>query len=51
MDDEEYIRHYQAIDFQQKIQNFNLYASVKKAIVEVANEMLSSEDLSSEQSV
>lgn len=50
MDDEEYIQHYKAIDFQQKIQNFNLYASVKKALVEVVNEMFRSEDLSSEQS-
>lgn len=44
MDDEEYIQHYKAIDFQQKIQNINLYASVKKAIVEVVNEMFSEEN-------
>lgn len=41
MDDEEYIQHYKSIDFQQKIQNINLYASVKKALVEVVNEMSS----------
>ena len=41
MDDEEYIQHYKVIDFQQKIQNINIYASVKKALVEVMNEMFS----------
>lgn len=48
MDDEEYIEHYKGIDFQQKIQNINLYASMKKVLAEVVNEMSNSEDLSSE---
>lgn len=48
MDDEEYIQHYQAIDFHQKIQNINMYSTMKKVMVEVVNEMFNSEDLSSE---
>lgn len=48
MNDEEYIQHYKAIDFQQKIQNINFYASVKKALVEVVNEMFRDKELFSE---
>ena len=44
MDDEEYIQHYKAIDFQQKIQNINLYSTMKKVMVEVANGMFSEEN-------
>ena len=44
MDDEEYIQHYKAIDLQQKIQNINLYSTMKKVMVEVANGMFSEEN-------
>ncbi|WP_372472683.1 hypothetical protein AB4865_07630 [Capnocytophaga sp. ARDL2] len=43
MDEEEYIKHYKAIDFERKIQNISLYHSVKRAVVEVVNEMFEAE--------
>ena len=44
MDDEEYKQHYKEIDFQQKIQNINLYSTMKKVMVEVVNGMFSEEN-------
>lgn len=39
MDEEEYIKHFKAIDFKLKMDYQNMYVSVKNALVEVANDL------------
>jgi hypothetical protein len=44
MEEAEYIEKYRAIDFQMKMERQNMYLSVRKAVVEVVNEMFKKED-------
>ncbi|AIQ00738.1 hypothetical protein [Ornithobacterium rhinotracheale] len=44
LEEDEYIKHFQALDYHLKVQNRLMYNSFRRALTEVVNELFSSEE-------